>query len=118
LQGLSAEQRSRLSRSWPGPVTWILPDPDGWVPAGVRGRHASVAVRVSDHPVVRALCAAYGGPIVSTSANPSASAPAKTRLKVSTYFGLGVDYIVPGKLGNLDRPTQICDLGSNQFIRQ
>lgn len=118
LACLSGEQRRLLSDSWPGPVTWLLPDPANWIPAWVKGRHDSVAVRVSDHPGVRALCAAYGGPVVSTSANPSAAAPAKSKLRVSTYFGSGLDYIMPGKLGGLERPTQIRDLGSNRFIRK
>jgi L-threonylcarbamoyladenylate synthase len=118
MQGLSDEQRARLDASWPGPVTWLLPDPAGWAPEAVRGRHASVAVRVSAHPLVQSLCRAFGGPVVSTSANRSTSAPARSRLKVTTYFGADVDYIVPGSLGNLERPTQICDLGSNHFIRR
>ncbi len=118
LQGLSKAQLAQLEASWPGPVTWLIPDPNGWAPEGVRGRHSSVAVRVSAHPVVRALCAAFGGPIVSTSANRSAAAPARSKLKVSTYFGSGLDYVVPGQLGDLGRPTQICDLGTNQLIRK
>ncbi len=118
LQGLSDDQLAQLEASWPGPVTWLIPDPKGWAPEGVRGRHSSVAVRVSDHPVVRALCSAFGGPIVSTSANRSAAAPARSRLKVNTYFGQSLDYVVPGALGKLERPTQICDLGSKQLIRR
>ncbi|MCP8688285.1 L-threonylcarbamoyladenylate synthase [Marinobacterium sedimentorum] len=118
LQGLSNAQLEQLKASWPGPVTWLIPDPKGWAPEGVRGCHASVAVRVSAHPVVRALCASYGGPIVSTSANRSAAAPARSKLKVNTYFGAGLDYVVPGSLGDLGRPTQICDLSSNQLIRR
>lgn len=117
LAALDARQRQQLDETWPGPVTWLLPDPADWVPAWVKGRHDSVAVRVSDHPGVRALCNAFGGPIVSTSANPSTAQPARSRLKVSAYFGCRVDYIVPGKLGGLDRPTQIRDIGSNKFIR-
>nr|WP_067289137.1 Sua5/YciO/YrdC/YwlC family protein [Marinobacterium profundum] len=118
LQGLAKAQLAQLEASWPGPVTWLIPDPRGWAPEGVRGRHSSVAVRVSAHPVVRSLCAAFGGPLVSTSANRSAASPARSKLKVSTYFGSSLHYIVPGQLGDLGRPTQICDLGTNQLIRK
>jgi len=118
LAGLNGEQRQQLADSWPGPVTWLLPDPANWIPAWVKGHHSSVAVRVSAHPGVRALCSAYGGPVVSTSANPSTAAPAKSKLRVSTYFGSGLDFILPGTLGGLERPTQIRELGSDRFIRK
>lgn len=118
LVGLDSAQRQQLADSWPGPVTWLLPDLADWIPGWVKGHHNSVAVRISDHPGVRALCQAYGGPVVSTSANPSAAPPARSKLRVSTYFGSGLDYILPGKLGGLSRPTQIRDIGSNKFIRK
>ena len=42
----------------------------GRVPEWISGKHDTVALRVSAHPLVRNLCLAYGGPLVSTSANP------------------------------------------------
>jgi L-threonylcarbamoyladenylate synthase len=38
-------------------------------PRWLTGRFDSLAVRVSDHPLVVELCEAYGKPLVSTSAN-------------------------------------------------
>src|SRR6266850_8440648 len=52
--------------SWPGPATWLLPAAS-WVPSHLTGGRDTLAVRVTAHPVASALCAAYGGPIVSTS---------------------------------------------------
>lgn len=118
LKMLTAEQRAVLTASWPGPNTWLLPDPLGLVPAWVKGCHSGVAVRVSDHPLVKALCQAYDGPIISTSANVSAAPPAKTRLKVRTYFGQNIDYILPGELGGLERPTTIRDLSDLSVVRK
>lgn len=117
LAGLSDEQRSRVSSTWPGPVTWLLPDPHHLVPEWVKGKHNSVAVRVSNHPVVQALCNEFGGPIVSTSANPAGAEPARNMLRVQLYFANRVDAIMPGALGDLDQPTQIRDLLTESVIR-
>ncbi|MEZ5570640.1 MAG: Sua5/YciO/YrdC/YwlC family protein [Halioglobus sp.] len=117
LTDLSAERRQILSDSWPGPATWLLPH-YGRVPAWVCGEHATVAVRVSAHPVVSALCAAWGGPLVSTSANPAGARPARESFQVRRYFGNGLDYIVPGRVGAAPRPTVIRDLCSGEIVRQ
>lgn len=118
LKPLSAEQREALAKTWPGPNTWLLPDPEDLIPGWVKGSHRGVAVRVSAHPLVSALCDSYGGPIISTSANVSAAPPAKSRLKVITYFGNKVDYIMSGRLGGLDRPTTIRDISDLSVVRK
>ncbi|MBR9827087.1 MAG: threonylcarbamoyl-AMP synthase [Oceanospirillales bacterium] len=117
LAPLSAAQRQCLRDTWPGPNTWLLPDPKNLVPRWVKGCHSPVAVRVSAHPLVQALCHAYGGPIVSTSANRSAAEPARSKLKVSAYFGSSLDFIIPGELGGLGKPTVIRNIQDMQTIR-
>jgi L-threonylcarbamoyladenylate synthase len=116
LSDLSAPQRKTLMATWPGPFTWLLPHQER-VPGWICGEHATVAVRVSDHPVVSALCAAWGGPLVSTSANPAGARPALAAFQVRRYFGDDLDYLLPGELGTAGRPTSIRDLSSGQFIR-
>lgn len=117
LISLSDEQRARVEMSWPGPNTWLLPDPEGLVPDWVKGDHHSVAVRVSAHPIVKALCMQAGMPLISTSANPASFAPAKSRLRVSTYFGPSVNFRVQGRLGGAQRPSVIRDALSDEMIR-
>ena len=102
--------------SWPGPVTWLLPAAS-WVPAYLTGSRHTLAVRVTAHPLASALCAAYGGPIVSTSANTSGHPPARSALQVQKQFGARVDYVLPGATGGLDRPTPIRDLASGKAVR-
>lgn len=117
LSGLNAEQRQMLSETWPGPNTWILPDPKNRVPTWVKGRFTEVAVRVSAHPLVKALCTVYNGPIVSTSANRSTADPARTKLKVNAYFGSELDFVLDGELGGLDRPTTIRSITDMNTVR-
>ncbi|MES2604527.1 MAG: L-threonylcarbamoyladenylate synthase [Pseudomonadota bacterium] len=114
---LSAAEKQLLADSWPGAVTWLLPDPDQCFPGWIRGKFSSVAVRVSAHPQVKQLCLAYGGPLVSTSANPAASPPARSRQRVMSWFGRQVDYVLPGRLGSNAKPSVIRDLRSGNTLR-
>ena len=56
----------RMASTWPGPNTWLVPH-QNMLPEWITGVHETVALRVSDHPQVRDLCALVG-PLVSTSA--------------------------------------------------
>lgn len=116
LADLPPQQREILSSSWPGPSTWLVPHRNR-VQSWVHGEHSSVALRVSDHPVVRALCLAWGGPLVSTSANPAGSQPPREAFQVKRYFGAALDDILPGRVGGAVRPTQIRDLSSARLVR-
>jgi L-threonylcarbamoyladenylate synthase len=103
--------------TWPGPVTWAFPA-DGTVPAWIRGNHPSIALRITAHPIASALCKAFGGPIVSTSANLDAQAPAKDAATVQDYFGSGIAVIVQGPLGEILSPTPIFDAVTGAIIRR
>lgn len=114
---LGLQQRLALQDTWPGPVTWLIPH-RGRVHPLVHGGRPKVALRVSDHPLVQALCTAFGGPLVSSSANPQSRSPAMDAATVRRYFGGGVDYVLPGALGGLQRPTEIRDLEGCRVIRK
>ena len=75
---LSEAAAALADRYWPGPLTLVLP---------LRAREAPVAVRVSSHPVARALAAALGHPVVSTSANRSGAPPARTAAAAVASLG-------------------------------
>lgn len=117
LAGLSPVLRQRLHDSWPGRVTFVIPDPDGWAPGWIRGSHASVAVRVSAHPQVRSLCLRWGGPLVSTSANRSGEPPGTDRATVVQQLGDRLDWITQGQTGSDATPSSILDLVSGRVIR-
>jgi L-threonylcarbamoyladenylate synthase len=103
-------------KSWPGAATWLVPAA-GWLPEMLTGGAPTLAVRVTAHPVASALCRAYGGPIVSTSANRSGHAPARTALNVQRAFGARVDYVLHGDTGGAARPTPIRDLATGKLVR-
>ena len=116
---ISVEQAPGWSRAlaqWPGPVTWVFPA-QPHVPAWIRGQFDSVAVRVSAHLVVRSLCEAFGGPVVSTSANPSGQRPALSCRQVEAYFGDRLAGCVIGALGGQSGPTPIFDGRTGRVLR-
>ena len=113
---LDAAGRETLMSSWPGPVTWLVPCA-GHVPHWLRGEHDSIAVQVTAHPVARALCGAFGGALVSTSANVSGAAPARNALTVHRYFGARIDYYLHGATDSRARPSEIRDLRSGTVVR-
>lgn len=117
LAELTQSQQQALAETWPGPVTWLIPDPQHLYPDWIKGNYASVAIRVSAHPVVKALCEAFGGPIVSTSANTAGEPELRSRLNVEEEFGAMIDAVVAGELGEESMPSQIRDLATGKIIR-
>ncbi len=112
----SDQMKTKLLENWPGPVTWIVPATDQ-APAWLRGSHDTLAVRVTAHPLASALCEAFGGAIVSTSANPSGARPARTQLKTRCYFPRAHLHYLPGSVGGLNKPTAIFDALSGIKLR-
>lgn len=113
---VSSEQLQRAMETWPGPVTWLFPK-SALVPGWVSGKHDSIALRVTDHPVCRDLCAALGTGIVSTSANRSGEQPARFPGDVEAAFGAAIDGIVTGDVGGRDNPSEIRDIRSGDVVR-
>jgi L-threonylcarbamoyladenylate synthase len=111
------EMAAGVRASWPGHTTWLLPRGSG-APDWICGQYLSVAVRVSAHETCRRLCDAFGGPLVSTSANPEGAAPARSAGEVEMYFGHFISGIVAGPLGRQSGPSEIRDALTGEVIRQ
>ena len=107
---------ARIAADWPGPVTWIVPARPG-LPKILTGGRDTIAVRVSAHPLVRALCEQARSALVSTSANRSGRRPARTALRLRRTLGAEIDYLLAGALGERNRPTAIRDWLSGDVLR-
>jgi L-threonylcarbamoyladenylate synthase len=115
LEDLPELWLDRLSSTWPGPNTWLVPH-QGLLPAWITGEHDKVALRVSDHPLVRDLCA-LTGPLVSTSANRAGRPAARSRLRIEQSFRGQLDYVLGGALGGRRNPSTIRDLVTGEVLR-
>jgi len=87
------------------------------VPGWISGQHDPVALRVTNHPVCRALCAAFNGPVVSTSANRSGEQPARDRNQLEASLGVEIAGILEGDIGNQQNPSEIRDARTGKTIR-
>lgn len=116
IKPVSRALRQRAGSSWPGPVSWLFPRAVS-VPDWLAGNYDTIALRLTAHPVCRALCSAFAGAIVSTSANPSSAEPARSAGRVAEYFGSFLGGIVAGALGEEEKPSEIRDLVSGTVIR-
>ena len=117
LHGLTAAQQQQITEITPHPVTWLVPDKKHWVPEIVKGTHTSVAVRISQHPLVQSLCSHFGHPIVSTSANLSGQPELTKYSQVISTFGEQADMVVPGETGGIQSPSTIINLITGVICR-
>jgi len=111
-----ADAMARVLATWPGPNTWIFPRAAS-VPAWLAGAHAGIALRVTAHEPAAALCRAFGGALVSTSANRHGEPPARSAEDVKAAFGDEIDAILNAPVGGLERPTPIRDAMSGASVR-
>jgi len=116
LAPLDAERVERAHACWPGPTTWLWPA-QPWVSPLLRGEHRTLAVRVPGHPLARALCDAFGGALVSTSANRAGQTPARSALEVRRKLGPRSVFILSGPVDRKARPSRIIDIHSGRVLR-
>jgi L-threonylcarbamoyladenylate synthase len=94
---------------WPGALTIVLPRQPA-LPLVLTAGGDSVAVRVPDHPVTRALIAALGAPLAATSANISGQPSPVTADEVTAQLGGRVDLILDGGPCPGGVPSTLLDL--------
>jgi len=105
-----------IHHTWPGPVTWVIPASET-APQRVCGPGTTLAVRVSAHPVVCALCKAFSSPIVSTSANHRGETPLRSAAQVRAAFHEHVEVVLDGGVGENAAPCPIRDAVTGKTIR-
>ena len=98
------------------PTTWLV-DASEFCPWWIRGRFPTVAIRITDHPLVREICDRLAAPIVSTSANRSGRSPARNLFQMHREFGDLVDFIVGGYATGGAAASRIKSLADGNIIR-
>lgn len=107
------------ARFWPGPLTLLVAAPAGLAP-GVTGGLPTVGVRVPDHAVARALCAACGHPLTATSANVSGSPATNDPMGVIRGLGDRIEITLDAGMTPGGPASTIVDVTSPvpQLVRQ
>lgn len=104
------EQAKKLADAfWPGPLTMILKKSDA-VPLTTTGGLSTVAVRMPDHDIARALIRAGGGYVAAPSANTSGRPSPTTAQHVADDMDGVIDMIIDGGPAGIGLESTIVDL--------
>lgn len=116
IRPLSAQTRSLIEPTWPGPNTWIVPARRN-LSELLTGGSGRIAIRITALPILRDLCEACATALVSTSANPTGLAPARDAATVARYFPSGIDYTLDAPVGGDSQPSRLFDAESGERLR-
>ncbi len=115
LSPLSKEQQKKLCDAGKNAITYLMPVKQS-TPRWLRGKHDTLAVRMTAHPFARGLCKGTGSALVSTSANKSGMRSAKTYKECQRLFGNRV-WVLPGRVGKRRRPSTIMGWTDGRILR-
>lgn len=121
LKDLNPKIREEVIASWTNRLpteratTWLLPAGTE-IPTWIKGNHQKVAIRITTHPLCVALCNAFNGFIVSTSANTAGLEPARSLQEANHYFKTELNYL-NGDLGLSHEPSKVIDAETGEVIR-
>ncbi len=96
--------RLLADRFWPGPLTLVLDSIKG----------GTVGLRVTAHPVARAVLVAYGRPLHATSANPSGKPAPRALEDVDPAVRAAADFAVRGEPGS-GEASAVVDLSEGRI---
>ncbi len=99
--------RALIDRFWPGGLTLILPK-SAKVPEAVSAG-PTVALRIPDHDLTRAIIGGSGGALAVTSANISGQLAPITAQEVEEQLGERIDFILDGGPSRGGVPSTILD---------
>jgi L-threonylcarbamoyladenylate synthase len=116
IEAPSRKALLRATATWPGPHTWVFPA-SPQAPTWVTGGRSTIAVRVTAHAPMAALCDAFGGALVSTSANRSGQPPCRSAAAVRLRFGPDL-ILLPGATGGRTQPTTIREVATGNILRR
>ena len=115
-RNLTSKQYLAIFARWPDAITQLLPAKSNISPL-LCGAFDSIAVRITSHPDVVALCQQLGKPIISTSANLSGQVPAVTWQQVELQLGDKIDYIIKSQTLGFNKPSLIINALTEEIIR-
>ena len=113
---LDKNQIDRLQQVTSQPVTWLV-DADEACPYWLRGKFTTIAVRLTNHPFVSALCDSIKSPLISTSANRSGKPAIRNAIHARRQFGTELDFIVSGFATGTNQASEIKSLATGERIR-
>jgi len=115
LQPLTPAQQQQLKTAGAQAITYLMPAHHS-APRWLRGRHDTLAVRLTAHRQAAQLCRGVNSALVSTSANRSGQRPARTFAQCQKLFGRKV-WVLPGRVGKRKNPSTISRWADGKIMR-
>ena len=113
---LSDVQLDRLKQDYERPTTWLTPAAED-CPVWLRGRYTTIAIRITQHPLIQSICTQIQAPLVSTSANRQGRPPVRNALQAQRQFSRHMDFIVHGYEAGTQQASRIQSLLTGCTIR-
>ena len=108
ISQLSDGVRILMQIFWPGPLT-IVVKASAKLPAALVGATGTIGLRIPGGVVAHALLAAFGGPIIGTSANKTGGADPADAKSVQRAIGGQIDLILDEGRVSLGVPSTVID---------
>lgn len=110
------EQLQKIQNPSDQPTTWLVPASQ-YCPPWLSANNATIAIRITDHPLLQILCDRLESPIVSTSANRAGRTTVRNAIQMHKQFAHELDFIVTGYATGSGKPSEIKSLASGKTLR-
>lgn len=104
---------------WPGPITILFdphPDIPGRITKQIAKANGKIGVRIPSEPVVRRIVAAFGGPVLVSSANKQSKQGAGSPAQVRKNFVRWVDLFVDADELPPAASSTVVDVSGGQVV--
>ena len=114
---LSEDELSLLFKKNDKPITWLVPANKNINPlvVGKYIKNSTVAIRITDNPIITNICKIINSPIISTSANIHKKSTIGSKRQLQVFFKNNIDDFLIYSSNN--KPSTIKNLLTNDIIR-
>jgi L-threonylcarbamoyladenylate synthase len=115
IQALTLVEQKKLQEDGAKAITYLMPVVKS-APRCLRGKHDTLAIRFTAHPIANQLCRGLRHALVSTSANISGMRPVKNYAQCRRQFASDV-WVLPGQVGHRRQPSRILAWADGRVVR-
>jgi len=112
VKEVSDSARQLIKSFWPGPLTMCFPA-NATIAKSLITNTGKIGVRISSHPVATAIVRELGGPITTTSANPSSFPPSLNIKHILNYFNNRLPYVLDAGESEPSRGSTVIDVAGD-----
>lgn len=112
---LNAQQVRQIQTPSERATSWVVPVKKDFI--WLTGKYHSIAVRLTTHPLLRAITERLGEAIISTSANLSGEKPLRSKTEIEGLFGQALPFVYPSLPPLSSKPSRIINVMTGKILR-